>query len=225
LWQKREVMTDSFSAWEHTSTAFGEGRGCNFKVRVGAPGSGGQLIQKEAHRLSRIIDHVCLEKDIPYFRSHSPTIENIARFLCESSHLENAIVEVDGGDCRTRARAQGKQNELIFSFSARNARRVFQVEVTVGGFISPVTGMVIDRIQLQQILRQYFEVPELIASPIADNGLERTFSALKATLLPRKLSSIVLRDAIDNRVLLRKDVSSESKPIGGFTYEETDLSP
>lgn len=213
-----------FSSWEHTSTAFGEGKGCNFKVRVGAADIGGQKLQLEAHRLSRLIDHVHLESHIPYFQTHAPTLENIARFLRENTQFENLVVEVDGNE-NFRARCDGKQNELIFNFSARNARRVFNVEVTVAGFISPVHGMILDRDVLKEVLSQHFVVPEVVSSPFIDSGFDQTFNAIKMALLPRKLVSIVLSDAVTGKVLIVKDAKAQAplvKPDAGLTSDKSE---
>jgi hypothetical protein len=194
------------SQWEHTSTAFGAGQGCNFKLRVaGLIDTDEVSLQREAFRLSRIIDHHCLEKDIPFFKTNPPTLENIAQYLFACATGDNEVityVEIDGNS-GLRARVGRAGAQIILNFTARNLRRVFNVEVNVGGFISPVNGMIMNRLDLDAILRQHLKIPETVSPLQQDKSLVASFSVLKATLLPRKLKSITLRDALENRLVLQ----------------------
>lgn len=216
------MKDEVFSEWEHTSTAFGESRGCNFRIRLGAERRSGKdaieweenlfsSLQDETFRLSRLIDHRSLERDISFFATHPVTLENIALYLFTESRFENVKwVEVEGNDYTSpaagdwRARVGEKMNSLSFRFSGRNARRVFDIEVNVTGEISFETGEILPREKLTAALLENFEIPEFFSnlSPGKD-VIEKQFYTVKRALLPQKLSSVVLRDAIENRVVLR----------------------
>jgi hypothetical protein len=189
------AMRTYTSNWEHTSTAFGAGQGCNFKIRVIGEASLAADLHEEAFRLSRIIDHKCLEKDFAFFRDHAPTLENVARFLFIRNKDEKALAEITAveidGNANLRARADSNGTQIIYSFTSRDLRRVFDVNVTVAGHISPVNGMIIPQSVLEETLRQNFQA----------DSLENSFSALKVTLLPRKLKSLIVRDALENTVV------------------------
>lgn len=206
---------EMISIWEHTSTAFGEGRGCNFRIRIGGAGNATlKLLQDETFRLSRLIDHKCLEQDCAFFHQYPVTLENIAFYLFTERQKEFVDwVEVDGNE-NWRARVSAQAVSVTYTFSARNARRVWSVEVTTAlraGEFNWARGIVVEREALREFLRQHFKVP----TKLADHGLERLFDVFSAHFLPRTLSAVIVRDAVENRVVLRlggNDTSLASAP-------------
>lgn len=187
--KNRSVYGDQYSS---------DGLGHNFEVRLGLVGD---TQMSGAGRLAQMIDHKFLDKDVEFFKNCPSTLEMITSFLFhEASVLWGRMVldlEVKEGVDLT-CRIQNGRLSLRKVSRTRGSEKVYDIEVTVGGEVEPQSGLLMTRQAFAEKIAgmlQSMPAEELITAS-ADK-----WNQLSEHFRPHRLESLVLRDAIDNKIV------------------------